>query len=113
MGDARRAFDLYTEQKLALWVERPRLAAGEILLLINAPDRGRRRLRPAAARPVADLVGACFVMREAPGSDEPLHPGGRLSLLDQDAIDAARQELAELPGVRSYARPRHAVYRPP
>ena len=39
MGDARRAFDLYTEQKLALGIERPRLAAGEILLLINAPDR--------------------------------------------------------------------------
>ena len=65
MRDPLRTFELDPEQELARRVERPRLAAGEILLLINAPDRGRRRLRPTAARAGANLVGACFVMREA------------------------------------------------
>src|SRR6185437_17010228 len=39
--DSRWAFNLYTEQKLALWIERPRLAAGKIGLLIKLPDRCR------------------------------------------------------------------------
>src|SRR5260370_41497416 len=99
MGDTRRAFDLYTEQKLALRIERPRLAAGEILLLINAPDRGRCRLRPAAARAVADLVGACFVMREAAGGGELPHRLGRLRLAEQDAVPAAGPSPAVMPGI--------------
>src|SRR6266850_439475 len=99
MGDTGRAFDLYTEQKLARRIERPRLAAGEILLLINAPDRGCRRLRAAAARADAELVDAKFVMREATSANELLHGVGRFRLAQQNAVHAACQDLAELPGV--------------
>src|SRR5436190_16754774 len=92
MLDAGRAFDLYTKQKLALWIERPGLAAGEILLLINAPDGRGGRLRAAATAADTDLVDACFVVREAAGADELLHRIGRFRLAEQDAVDAASQE---------------------
>jgi hypothetical protein len=47
----------------------------------------------------SDLVGACFVVGEAAGADELLDRIGRLGLAEQDAVHAARQDLAELPGI--------------
>src|ERR1051325_5027159 len=111
MLDAGRAFDLYTEQKLALRIERPGLAAGEILLLINAPDGSGGRLRTAAAAADTDLVDASFVVREAAGADELLHGVGRFRLAEQDAMHAASQDLAELPGIVGHVRPVDAVDR--
>jgi hypothetical protein len=111
MGDAGRAFDLYSEQKLALRIERPRLAAGKILLLINAPDRRRSRLRTAAAGADAELVSAKFVVREAAGAHEFAHGLGRFRLAEQNAVHAAAQDLAELPGVVGHVGPVDAIDR--
>src|SRR4029077_20852777 len=94
MSDASRAFNLYTEQKLALGIERPRLGAGKILSLFKAPDRRGGRLRAAAARAGAELVGAGLVVREAAGAHELLHGVGILGLAQQDAVHAPSQDLA-------------------
>ena len=87
--NGRRGGLWIAEQKLALRAERPRFTAGDVL--INAPDRGGGGLRAAAARAVANLVGACFVVREAAGADELLHRIGQFGLAKQDAVDAARR----------------------
>src|SRR4051812_583955 len=99
MFDAGRAFNLYTEQKLAGRRQWPRLAVGKILLLINAPDGGGRRLRSSAARADAELVGPSLVVGKAAGTHELANGVRRLRLAEQDAMGAARQDLAELPGV--------------
>src|SRR5260370_2674345 len=62
MGDPLRAFELDAEQQLAVGVERPGIAALQVLFRRNPPYRSRSRFRPAAAgadpeAPVARLCG--------------------------------------------------------
>src|SRR5207248_11550363 len=109
MLDTGRTFDLYTEQKFALGVEWPGLGALEILCLVKAPDRSGSRLRAAAAGADAELVGANFVVREPAGAHELLHRICVLRLAQQDAVHAASQDLAELPGVEGDVRAVDAV----
>src|SRR5206468_8311043 len=52
-GDAFRALQLDAEQQLAVRVEWPRIGLGQVLVLRDAPDRHRRRLGAAPARPEA------------------------------------------------------------
>src|SRR5258706_12273889 len=71
--DAFRALELDAEQQLALRVERPRLAAREVLVLRDAPDRRRGRLRAAAARADAEqrLAAGVAPRRAAGGAAQP------------------------------------------
>src|SRR5262249_13673779 len=111
VGDARRALDLDAEQKLAGRIERPRLATGEVFLLIDAPDGRRGRLRAAAAAADPELVHALLVVRKAAGPHELGDGVGALGLAQQDAMGAAAQDLAELPGSEGDVGPVDAVDR--
>ena len=58
MGDALGAFELDAEQQLAFPVERPGVAALEIFLRRDPPDRSGGRFGAAAARPDAEPSAA-------------------------------------------------------
>src|SRR5579871_4479147 len=64
IGDTLGAFQLYPQQQLAFWIERPGIAAIHVFLGRQAPDRRRRALRSAPARTdVEELAVARYSFR--------------------------------------------------
>src|SRR5437762_4413719 len=120
------AFELDAEQQFAPRVERPGIAELAVFGFRDAADRRRARFRTAATR--AETKRLCLagigavavrtalaphalqrgrregidtfeVMRVAAALDKGAHCAGRLGLAQQDAMHAAPEDLAELPGV--------------
>jgi hypothetical protein len=121
-------FELDPEQQFALRIQRPGIAEFAVLRLRNAPDRRGARLRAAAAgaeaqwarfsavltvAPRAGLaahplhrgrqerIDCLEMMRVAAALDKGAHRAGILGLTQENAVHAAAEDLAELPGIEA------------
>src|SRR5262245_11562244 len=120
------AFQLHAQKQFALRVERPGIAALHVVFDRQAPDRRAASFRAAPARADAEPLAAGGVgpavnsapralqprqwrgnvgidadriVRVAAGFHEGPHRIGTFRLAQKDAMHAAAEDLAELPGV--------------
>src|SRR4051812_48374753 len=71
--DTLRTLQLHPEQQFTVRIERPRIGLGQILVLRDAPDRHRRRLRATPTRPEAEQWAAVLAAgRAARGAAQPI-----------------------------------------
>jgi hypothetical protein len=121
LRDPLGAFELDPEQQFARRVERPRVAALAVFGFGDPPDCGGGGFRAAPARADAEEVrrsgrrsglaahpgerggqgriDALLVVRVAAAFDKGAHRARGLRLAQEDAMRAAPEDLAELPGV--------------
>ena len=120
IGDTLGAFQLDPQQELAARAERLRITACHVLLGRQAPYPCGSHFRPATAGTEAEPARARFtagavhsfdrrgqvridpgrMMRIAARFDKRANGAHRFRLAQQDSVNAAAEDLAELPGVK-------------